>query len=54
MDPKVILCIQPIPVLVALFRRMEHKVLANGQVNPNAVNILQILQTKGYNVKELL
>lgn len=54
MDPKVVLGIQPIPVLVALFRSMKYKVLPDGQANPKAVQIMMLLQSKGYRVKELL
>tara|TARA_B110000285_G_C15024781_1_gene563541 strand:+ start:751 stop:915 length:165 start_codon:yes stop_codon:yes gene_type:complete len=54
MDPKITLSLQPVQVLVALFRTMKYKVLENGQVNPKAVQILQLLQSKGYRVKDLL
>lgn len=40
--------------LVELYKRIHKKIDSKGNVSPLAVNLLMMLQSRGYNVKKLI
>lgn len=53
MNVKVALVHQPTPVLVALFNSIAHKRLSDGNPSPLCVKICEILNGRGFDIKNL-
>ncbi len=45
---------QPTSILVAFYKRLRYKIDKNGKVNDNAIHLLCLLQSRGYNVRKLI
>ncbi len=45
---------QPTSILVAFYKHLSYKIDKNGKVNDNAIHLLCLLQSRGYNVRKLI